>query len=168
MKVKKMLKSLEDINPKASMLLHNDKITRKVVDVKTNDKGDVVYFVDFSYDFGFVNYKGLTLEEIITKLKKLNPEAELRFHSEDGPLAYFLYLYAPNTKYVLLKGEKDTNMANEIGVMFYDLQYDENATELDVYKELLECGITVEKFGEIYGPSEAYEMETICKKHGLL
>lgn len=168
MKVKYMLDRLKIAYPEAEMRMHNQH-SRSVVNVTTNKDGSIVWFEDYSDESKHFCYDRLKVSEIITLLETFNPEAEIRFHSEDGPKVYFLNIYSPEEGYVLIEGEYDTCVQSVIGAEFHSLQYiDKEDADIDVYKWILDCGIDVDMMRKYFGDNEARAMEEICKEYGLI
>jgi hypothetical protein len=166
MKVKKAIELLEKGYPNTILEMHS-RNCRRVVAVSTNKEGNAVCLEDYSDETKHFVYNAIPIAEIVKELKVFNPEAELKFHNENGPAVIFLYNFGPNG--MLAVGEYDTCMQSEIGIMLYDeLRNDEDRTLLDVYKDLLDYGIDVEMMRKYRGDKDAELMERFCKENGLI
>lgn len=108
----------------------------------------------------------MTVETLIKHLEKQGKNQEVRLHDVHGEPVIFV-LSAKNKDGVWLETETDTDMADEIQTRF-DAAIENGTDELDVYMEMLDCGIDVSMVRKYLGTDAADHMQTFCEEHGLI
>ena len=108
----------------------------------------------------------MKIKNLIKKLEKMDPNAEIRLHDKAGEPVLFV-VSAEKYPDVWLQTEGDVDMADEIQSRFDDA-IDNGTDELDVYMEMLDCGIDVPMARKYLGNEAADHMQEFCEEHGLL
>ena len=108
----------------------------------------------------------MLVKNLIKRLEKMNPEAQVRISYKDGEVLLFVMAQVGHDDIVWLESESDCDMKCEIQTRFDDAI--ENGTdELDVYAEMLEAGIDVDMVRRYMGNQAADHMQEFCESHGL-
>lgn len=109
----------------------------------------------------------MLVKDLIKRLEKMNPEAQVRISDKDGEVLLFVMAQVGHDDVVWFESESDCDMENEIQTRFDDAI--ENGTdELDVYAEMLEDGIDVDMVRRYMGNQAADHMQEFCESHGLI
>lgn len=108
----------------------------------------------------------MKIKNLIKKLEKMDPNAEIRLHDKAGEPVLFV-ISAKKYPDVWLQTEEDVDMADEIQSRFDDA-IDNGTDELDVYMEMLDCGIDIPMVRKYLGNEAADHMQEFCEEHGLL
>lgn len=109
----------------------------------------------------------MLVKNLIKRLEKMNPEAQVRISYKDGEVLLFVMAQAGHDDIVWLESESDCDMISEIQARFDDAI--ENGTdELDVYTQMLEDGIDVDIVRRYLGDQAADHMQKFCESHGLI
>lgn len=108
----------------------------------------------------------MQIKNLIKKLEKMDPNAEIRLHDKSGEPVLFV-VSAKKYPDVWLQTEGDVDMADEIQSRF-DGAIDNGTDELDVYMEMLDCGIDISMVRKYIGNEAADHMQEFCEEHGLL
>ena len=109
----------------------------------------------------------MKVKTAISRLEKMNPEAELKLHHPCGEPLLFVMGYANDDSVVWLETESDNDMANEIEARFENAA-EEQIDELDFYMDMLETGIDVDIVSKNTDDERADHMEQFCREHGLI
>ena len=107
-----------------------------------------------------------TVHDLIHALEGCAPEKEVCI-SGSKKLLPVLFICGDNQGNIWLETEDDTDMTEEIKARF-DAAIEEGIDELDIYSEMLECGITVDMVRKYLDDEAACHMEAFCQEHGLL
>lgn len=162
MKTKTLIRRLQEIecNPNAPLHLYTlDGPT--VHTCVTNDNAVCLYSSDNS------KIEPMTIVQLIDCMKTLNsPEADVRLDKPNGEVALFCIALIDNET-AWLEGEFDTDLREEISVRFQDA-IEDGTDEVDVYGDMLECGIDVDMVRRYMGNNVADTMKKFCEEHGLV
>lgn len=105
--------------------------------------------------------KNMKVKNLIKKLGKMNPEAEVRLGGKDGEKLLFVLAQSNDNSVVWLEGENENDMANEILT-----RIDEGIG--NIYKEMIEQGIDPDMVRKYVGDKDADYMAYVCKNINLL
>ncbi len=103
--------------------------------------------------------KNMKVKNLIKKLEKMNPEAEVRLGGKDGEKLLFVLAQSNDNSVVWFEGKND--MANEIST-----RIDEGIG--NIYKEMIEQGIDPDMVRKYIGDVDADYMMHVCKNINLL
>lgn len=109
----------------------------------------------------------MKVKTLIKKLKKFNPEAEVKLNEYGGDTALFVNARMMDPNIVWIDGENDIDMGEELSAR-YKYAAESQIDELDFYMDLLEIGITVDMVRKYMGDEVANHMEEFCAEHGLI
>lgn len=105
--------------------------------------------------------KFMKVKNLMEKLGKMNPEAEVRLGGKDGEKLLFVLTQSNDNSVVWFEGEDENNMANEIST-----RIDEGIG--NIYKEMIEQGIDPDMVRKYIGNIDAEYMEHVCRNINLL
>lgn len=109
----------------------------------------------------------VTNEALIKLLSSMNPKAEVRMGSYDGPPVLFAVSCVDDDSVVWLECEDNIDLGEELSARYANA-VEEQMDELDFFMDLLEIGITVDTVRKYMDDEHADHMQEFCKEHGLL
>lgn len=108
----------------------------------------------------------MKVKNLIEKLSRFNPNADVRLHGYNGLPVIFVLARAVDPMQVWLESEKDCDMGHQLKE-FFNEAIENGIDELDIYSELLDLGITVDAVRRFAGDEQADQMKQFCEDHGL-
>lgn len=105
--------------------------------------------------------KFMKVKNLMEKLGKMNPEAEVRLGGKDGEKLLFVLTQSNDNSVVWFEGEDEDYIANEIST-----RIDEGIG--NIYKEMIEQGIDPDMVRKYIGDIDADYMMHVCKNINLL
>lgn len=109
----------------------------------------------------------MRVKTLIERLKKFNPEAEVRLNDYNGEPALFVNARSNDDSIVYIDGPNDIDMGEEISSRFANAPIYFN-TYVGFYEDLISIGITIDMVREHMGEAYASTMEKICIEAGLI
>lgn len=109
----------------------------------------------------------MKVKTMIERLSKFNPDAEVRLNEYYGETALFINARVDNKNVVWVDGEYDIDLGEEISAR-YEAVNSGIISELKLYTQLLEDGITADMVGKYMGESYAEYMKDFCEEHDLM
>lgn len=106
----------------------------------------------------------MLVKNLIKRLEKMNPEAQVRMYDENG---YPLIFVKESVGVVYLQSEDCCDMSDAIKELFLDA-IKNGDDELDVYAEMLANGIDVDMVRKYADDQAADHMKEFCESHGLI
>lgn len=109
----------------------------------------------------------MKVKRMIKELEKFNQDAEVRISGYEGNTVLFVLARDNDDKVVWLETEEDCDLGSEIAERF-DEAILNGEDETDVYRELIETGISVECLRKYAGDEAADHMKKYCEEHGII
>lgn len=98
----------------------------------------------------------------LEKIKRINPNADLRMHHKDGEPVLFVVALANDASVAWLECESDNDMGAEISARFENKE-EKQISDMDFYTDMLETGIDVEMVRKYMGDEYADKMLEFLK-----
>ena len=107
----------------------------------------------------------MTVEKMIERLEKYNPEAEVKMHGMHGNNVLFVVGYENNNEVVIIEDKEDVDLKTELEARF-EAAGENNEDELDFYIDLLDDGYALDDIKE-YLPDRYEMVKLFLEDHGL-
>ena len=105
--------------------------------------------------------KFMKVKNLMEKLGKMNPEADVRLGGKDGEKLLFVFTHQSNDNSVVwFEGENENDMTDEIAARIYE-------GIGNIYKEMIKQGIDPNMVRKYIGSIDADYMEHVCRNLNL-
>lgn len=104
--------------------------------------------------------------EMIQKLCRMNPDADVVLHSSFGDSALAVLFNEENPEIVWIESKDDSNIRMIMNGRFFNIPTNK-FEKIEFYKNLINTGYTLSMVREHIGFEEANEMELFCEENGI-